>query len=84
MQTTFVLTVSLLLLVNSLLLVSAFSTVYDDAYARTLVKINGAVFADDPASCVKNIKEFADDWTVVAQDEKGMYHVFLCSCICLF
>jgi len=65
MSNTRVLTVLLLLLASSLLVAAGFSSVYDDTYARWLVKVNGAAYAKDPASCIKNIPELGGDWQVV-------------------
>jgi hypothetical protein len=59
------LTVFLLLLANSLLVCSAFPTTYDDAYARWLVKVNGAAYSSNPEACIKNIPELGEDWSVV-------------------
>jgi hypothetical protein len=49
--------------------VTGFSTVYDDTYARRLIRINGAAYSDDPATCIKNIKGLTPGWQLVTSHE---------------
>lgn len=44
---------------------ASFSTLYDDSYARKLVKVNGASYSSDPADCIKNIAELGSDWQLL-------------------
>lgn len=58
-----------ILLANCLVVSAGFSTTYDDAYARWMIKVNGAAYSQDPQQCIKNIAELGDDWTVVKKHE---------------
>jgi predicted lipase len=79
------LTVSILLLVNLLVVAAGFSTVYDDAYARWMIKVNGAAYSKNPAACLKNIKELASgDWQVVKVHETECSPVPFLSSYCQY
>jgi len=57
--------ITVLVIASCLIAANCFSTVYDDAYARQLFKVNGAAYSKDPANCVKNIVGLGSDWSVV-------------------
>lgn len=84
MLNTLVLTVSLLLLANSALLDAAFSDVYNDEYARSMVKVCGAAYSKNPAKCIENIDEFSDDWVVVKSYNTSCSPISKLSATCQF